>query len=120
MARKQRVSYAQAQLPFAGSARAIRDPLKREWQIVGMLASSVLVLAVLYGYTVVASIAHVSLREDAHQEARQLSAVRARLEGEYLAETRILTKSFALEKGFVEPQVRVFVTRDALSLGDAR
>lgn len=123
MAKRRRISYAQKQLPFDGTGnRLIQEPLKREWQLVTAAGVALIVAALFYGYTVVNSIAQVSLRESALKESRTLAAEIATQEGVYFEKTRGITLQYARQSGYQEPDDRVFVTRQwALSYApDAR
>lgn len=119
---RKRISYAQKQLPFSGTGtRLVAEPLKREWRAVTIAGAAFLIVALAYGYTVVNSIAQVTLRESAYQASRTLAAERAGLEGQYLEKTRGITEVYARRIGFETPRERVFVTRfPALSYSDAR
>lgn len=120
MHKKNRISYAQAQLPFQGTGtRTVAVPFARERKTLTYLAGVGAVLAVLYGAFVGASVAHVAGREAAVKEARVLSAAVAELEGTYLAETRGITEEYARSLGYVPALNRVFVTRTVSYAGDA-
>lgn len=110
MPTRNRVSYAQKALPFTNSARrAIAVPLRREWFAVTVAGAIVLVVSLFYGYAVVNSIAHVSLRESALKEVRLLTAERASLEGTYLAKSSGITEEYARMLGYADTRQRVFV-----------
>lgn len=111
MPKRNRVSYAQRALPFSGTAeRIVADPLKREWLTVYAVGGLVLLSSILYGYAVVNSIAQVSLRESALKEVRLLTATRASLEGQLLAQTSGITEEYARSLGFRDTHERVFVS----------
>lgn len=123
MPKRNKISYAQAALPFAGSTtRRIQEPLRLEWRLVAVAGAVVLATALMYGYVVVASIAEVSLREAARTESKTLAAERASLEGTYFQKTRGITLEYARGLGYTDSTNKVFVTRaTALSYaGDAR
>lgn len=108
---RRHISYAQKGLPFAGQgARAIADPLKREWFAVYLMTAFVLVSSIAYGYGVVQSIAQVSIREAALKEVRLLTAERASLESALLAQTSGITEEYARTLGFRDTTNRVFVS----------
>lgn len=108
------VSYAQKQLPFNGSGtRAIAAPHKREWRILSGLAAFGVLLTVLYGYFVAASVAEVAFREDAVKDSRALSATLGTLESTYLEKTRGITEGYARSLGYVTSDARVFVPRSS-------
>lgn len=111
MTKKNKISYAQKPLPFAGQSRALAEPLKREWRAVSIATALVLVLSVLYGYAVVSSIAHVSYREAARKEVRALTTERGSLEQAYLVKTSGITETYARTLGYRDPQERIFVAR---------
>jgi hypothetical protein len=112
MTKRNKISYAQQALPFDGTgARALQAPLKYEWRAVGIAGASVLLIAIAYGYCVVTSIAHVSLREAARAESRTLAAERATLEGTYFEKTRGITLEYARSLGYTSASEKVFVTR---------
>jgi hypothetical protein len=111
MPKRNRISYAQKPLPFAGeSRRMLVEPLRREWTAVTVAGALVLTVSVLYGYAVVSSIAQVSLRESALKETRVLTAERALLEGEFLSKTSGITEEYARSLGYRDAHERVFVT----------
>lgn len=111
MTKKNKISYAQKPLPFAGQSRVLAEPLKREWRAVSIATALVLVLSVLYGYAVVSSIAHVSYRETARKEVRALTTERGSLEQAYLVKTSGITETYARTLGYRDPQERIFVAR---------
>ena len=112
MRKKNRVSYAQTQLPFDGrGSRSLVVPLRRERQLLAACGVAAGILAVMYGSFVGVSIAAVAEREHASSEARTLTATVAGLERSYLAETRGITEGYAKELGFVPAKDRVYVTR---------
>ena len=115
MPKRTKISYAQKELPFNGATRAIREPFTLEWRVVGALVALLLVLVLLYGYALVSSIAHVSLRESALKESRALAAERASLESQYLAKTGGITEKYARTLGYTDVGERVFLDRAALS-----
>jgi hypothetical protein len=110
MPKRQKVSYAQKSLPFVGQGRTVAPPMRREWRAVALAGASVLVLAVLYGYAVVSSIAHVSYRESALEEARLLTSERSTLEGAYLAKTSGITEQYARSVGYRDASDKVFIS----------
>ncbi len=122
MTKRQKISYAQKQLPFAVQSRALAEPFRREWRAVSLAAGLALALSVLYGYAVVSSIAHVSYRESALKEVRALTTERGSLEQAYLAKTSGITEKYARGLGYGDTKERIFVARpDTLSYApDAR
>lgn len=110
MPKRNRISYAQKSLPFAGETRrTIAEPLRREWTVVTVAGVLVVFVSILYGYAVVNSIAQVSLRESALKEVRTLTAERASLEGQFLAKTSGITEEYARTLGYRDPKDRVFI-----------
>lgn len=121
MRRKSLISYAQSQLPFEGLAsRAIATPFRRERSFLYMLGVSGIMLSVLYGYFVMASVSHVAAREMLIKESRNLAVDVAGLESSYLLKTRGITEEYARQLGYVAPESRVFVTRQTAYASNAR
>ena len=123
MPKRTKVSYAQKALPFSGQqSRVLQEPLRTEWRAVALAGACVLGLSLLYGYAVVTSIAHVSLKESALTEIRTRTAQRATLESAYLAKTSGITEQYARSLGYKDVQHRVFIAEPrALSYAqDAR
>lgn len=111
MTKRQKVSYAQKQLPFAGESRVVVAPLRREWRAVTLAAAVGMVCSVLYGYAVVNSIAQVSYRESALKEVRTLTTARGTLEQAYLVKTSGITEAYARTLGYSDAQEKIFVSR---------
>lgn len=122
MPKRTKVSYAQRQLPFSGSAeRALKEPFKIEWRVIAVSVALLVVLVVAYGYALVNSIAQVSLRESVLKETRALAAERATLEGTYLSKTGGITEKYARTLGYQDVGERVFISKAALTYApDAR
>ncbi len=115
MPKRTKISYAQKELPFNGTTRVLRNPFTLEWRVIGALVAVLSVLVLIYGYALVSSIAHVSLRESALKESRAIAAERASLESQYLAKTGGITEKYARTLGFTDVGERVFVEKAALS-----
>lgn len=121
MRKKNRISYAQKQLPFSGTARALVSPFKYEYRAFAALGSVLGIVAVAYGVCVGVSIAHVAARATLVEDTRALSAAAAALEHTYLAETRGITESYAISLGFGAPERRVYLKEgSALASAHAR
>ncbi len=120
MTKKHKISYAQKELPFAADTRAIRNPFTREWHALTVAALILIALVLVYGYSLVNSIAQVSLREAALKESRALAAERATLEGAYLAKTNGITEEYARALGYQDVDERIFLSKALSYASDAR
>lgn len=122
MRRKIKVSYAQTQIPFSGTARALISPFARERKAMIALASIAVLMSVAYSICITLSITHVAAREDALRASRALSADIATRESQYFAEARGITEEYARGLGYVPSKSRTFITRlDTVSYApDAR
>lgn len=111
----------QAKLPLSGAGRRRGAGLLIERRLFA-LAGFFLVFAVaLYLVFIIQSVSHVVARESLARENARLSASVSRLERDYLAQTGLITESYARSLGFVTPRARVFLeTTSSLSLRDAR
>lgn len=111
MHKRTKVSYAQTQLPFAGTTRVLATPFARERKVVLVLGSLLVVLSIVYALCIGFSVAHVASREDALRASRTLSAEIASIESNYFAEARGITEEYAHQSGFVASQARTFIPR---------
>ncbi len=116
---KQLISLDQAQLPFGsrnGGGLAAHPWERRAIAVIGLF---LVLLSVVYVYSVMTSVMHVAAREELSREATRLSAEVARLEAQYLSRTESITESWAREHGYVSLAERTFVGKiDSLSLGN--
>jgi len=120
MTKKNKISYAQKELPFNGEARALKHPLTCEWQALTAATLILIALVLVYGYSLVNSIAQVSLRETALKESRALAAERATLEGTFLAKTNGITEEYARSLGYQDVGERIFLSKALSYASDAR
>jgi len=102
----------QEQLPFRGRPSGMWS-FAHPWErrSIAVLSGLLLLLSLVYVYSVMTSVMHVAAREEFSIEATRLSAEVARLEAEYLSRTQFITESYAKDHGFVALSGRTFVEK---------
>ena len=119
---KQFISLDQGQLPFnarQGGVWAAAHPWER--RAIAVMGLLLIIISVVYVYSVMTSVMHVAAREELSRDATRLSAEVARLEAQYLSRTESITESWARDHGYVSLADRTFVEKiDSLSLNIAR
>jgi hypothetical protein len=122
--RKNRISLAQTQLPFAGNrTRALATPLLLERRVLASLTVALVVVVAVYGVCIALSVNQVAARQATLRESRHTAAQVAELEGAYLAAQRGITEEYARAHGFVAGGDRTFVSVSSVQLtygSDAR
>lgn len=73
-------------------------------RVIALLAGIAGVSVFLYGAFLLGAVSHTAARTSMEKETRTLSASVSTLEGEFLAETKALSRDRAVELGFVPPK----------------
>ena len=73
-------------------------------RVIAVLVGIAGVSVFLYGAFLLGAVSHTAARTSMEKETRTLSASVSTLEGEFLAETKALSRDRAVELGFVPPQ----------------
>lgn len=73
-------------------------------RVIALLAGIAGVSVFLYGAFLLGAVSHTAARTSMEKETRALSASVSTLEGEFLAETKALSRDRAMELGFVPPK----------------
>lgn len=80
------------------------------------LAATLLGLFVCYIYFISASIVHVVIRTELHQEIQKVSSEISVLESQYIAAQHKVSESIASLQGYTENSNKVFIDRSQPSL----
>lgn len=120
MRRQHPISENQARLPFSGSMRRVVS-CALERRALSLLGLLLVVAAIVYGYAIIASVAHVAAKADLVRQNSILAGEVAALEAKYLAASKDVTPEYAHSLGYVSPSAQTFLERGgSLTLRDAR
>ncbi|MEK9176666.1 MAG: hypothetical protein AAB923_00025 [Patescibacteria group bacterium] len=117
------VSRDQERLPFSarGTGGILAHGTTGERLLLALSVTIFALSAILYMYSVMASVAHVASRGKLEQQGALLSADVAKLEARYLTSSQGITEAYARDHGFISITKSVYVERASLvTLNDSR
>jgi hypothetical protein len=82
-------------------------------RLIWLLGVLVILLAAIYMYAVSASVLHVVLREEVLKETASMHSQMGELEGKYFTMQSSITRSLAVESGYIPLTDKQFVSTNA-------